>query len=351
MIFSIARKLGSSWTNLASLRIVAVASVVVTGILLGVRHVGGLQPLELVAFDQLVRLRPQATQPDPRILVVTITEADIQAQERWPFSDEVYAQLLRRLQSFNPRVIGLDVYRDLPVAPGHDALVAQLQKPNTIAVQNLDTRVETPAPPSVPAERIGFNDFPIDPDDVVRRNILFAEGETGTLYSFSLQLALAYLAAEGISPQKSNVNPDYLQLGKAVFVPLKPNSGGYQAIDAEGYQVLLNYRSSGRAIRQVSFTQVLQGEIDPSWVNDKIVLVGSVAPSLKDSFSTPYSPILQEDHKLPGVLVHSEMVSQLLDATTGDRPLFWFWPEWGEIVWIVGWISVGGILGRITYHP
>ncbi len=55
--------------------------------LLGLRYLGGLEPLELIAFDQFVRLRPSATEPDPRLLVVAITEDDIDKQQQWPISD------------------------------------------------------------------------------------------------------------------------------------------------------------------------------------------------------------------------------------------------------------------------
>ncbi|MDP8935289.1 MAG: adenylate/guanylate cyclase domain-containing protein, partial [Cyanobacteriota bacterium] len=50
----------------------AITWIVVTATLLGVRHLGWLQPLELKAFDLMVQLRPDAI-PDPRLLVVTIT--------------------------------------------------------------------------------------------------------------------------------------------------------------------------------------------------------------------------------------------------------------------------------------
>jgi len=360
MIFSVARKLGISWPHLASMPVVAIAkrgtvvsfaTIAVSIVLLGVRHLGGLQPLELIAFDQLVRLRPKETEPDPRILVITITEKDIQQQKQWPLSDKVLAQLLSKLQAGKPTVIGLDLYRNIPIEPGHNELVAQLKQPNLIAIQSINTLAGTSPPPEVPANRIGFSDLPIDQDDVIRRNVLFAESESGVLYSFSLRLALAYLEQQGIKPESSKSNPNDLQLGTAVFEKLKENSGGYQTAEADGYQILLNYRSAQNVVRQVSLSEFLYGWFDPSWVKDKIVIIGSTAPSLKDMFSTPYSPALKENHKMPGVVVHSQMVSQILDAATGKRPLFWFWSEWAEVVWIVGWIVMGGILGRITYHP
>jgi CHASE2 domain-containing sensor protein/class 3 adenylate cyclase len=360
MIFRIARKIGISRSGLANKRIVALAKrgaiaslsvVAVTVGLLGVRHQGGLQPLELAAYDQFVRLRSNTTATDPRILVVTITEQDIRSQKKWPFSDQVIAQLLSKIQAMQPAAIGLDLYRDIPIQPGQNELVAQLKQPNLIAIQNIDNVTGTPAPPAVAQERVGFNDVPIDPDNVVRRNILFAENENGTLFSFSLRLALAYLEPQGISLEDSQSHPGSPQLGKRVFLRLKENSGGYQRIEADGYQILLNYRSPGNVARQVTLKQVLDGEIEPSWVKGKIVMIGSTAPSLKDMFLTPFSPALEKNPKMPGVLVHVQMVSQLLDAASGDRPLFWFWSEWAEVVWIVGWIVMGGILGRVTFHP
>lgn len=352
MKFRFARKFAVSLPDLAGLRVVAIATIALTATLLGVRHLGILQPLELVAYDHLMRLRSKETQPDPRILVITITEQDIRQQNRWPFPDRVFAQLLQKLQSMEPAVIGLDVYRDIPIEPGHEELIAQFKQPNVIAIQNIDSLTGTPAPPSVPEEQVGFNDLPLDPDSVVRRNLLFAENDENiALYSFALRIALVYLEQQGILPQESQNPPDYLQLGQAVFVQLQENSGGYRGIEADGYQTLLNFRHPDRLARQISLNQVLSGRLDPSWVKDKIVMIGSTAPSLKDTFITPYSPTFKANPKVPGVLVHAQIASQILDATTGKRPLFWFWSESVEMLWIVGWIAIGGIVGRKTYHP
>lgn len=351
MIFKLARKVGISWPDLAGRRVVAIATIAVTSALLGVRHLGGLQSLELVAYDYLVRLRPEETEPDPRILVVTITEEDIKQQKQWPISDQVLAELLKKLQASQPRVIGLDLYRNIPVEPGHDELVDQLKQPNLIAIRRINTISGAPAPPAVSANQVGFNDFPIDLDNVVRRNLLFAEDETDALYSFSLRMALAYLSQQGLSLQDSQSHPGSPQLGNATFLQLKANSGGYQGIDARGYQILLNYHSTENVARQVPLSKVLGGQFDQSWVKDKIVIVGSTAPSLNDTFTTPYSRTIKENHKISGVVLHAQMVSQLLDAATGKRTLFWFWPEWAEVLWIAGWVLIGSILGRVTYHP
>ncbi len=54
---------------------------------------------------------------------------------------------------------------------------------------------------------------------------------------------------------------------------------------------------------------------------------------------------------MPGVVVHAQIVSQILSAVLDNRPLFWFWTEWGEILWIAGWSLVGGILAWRIHHP
>lgn len=332
--------------------VVAIASLAVTSFVLGIRQLGWLQPLELVTFDQMVRLRTDIG-PDPRLLVVGITEADLQALQRPTPSDRTLAQALEELEQHEPAAIGLDLYRDVPQEPGQTELLSRLQssKVFTVTLVGEEGEILIPAPPGVPQERVGFSDIPVDRDNVVRRNLMFASTATEEFYSFSLRLALQYLAAQNIQPQKSEKNPDYMQLSGQTFIPLDANSGGYQTNDPRGYQILLNYRSAQNVARQVSLTDVLNKEIDPSWVNNKIVLIGTTAPSSKDLFYTPFSATAQGDHQMPGILVHAQMVSQILSSALDGQPLFWFWSEWVEIVWITGWAVIGGSLAWYIRHP
>lgn len=337
--------------DLTGLKAVAIASATVASVVLGVRHLGGIQPLELMAFDRMVRLLPDTLSSDPRLLVVTITDNDIQVQKKWPLPDLVIARLLEKLRSLSPKVIGLDLYRDIPQEPGHQELAIALKKADIITIRSIDTLNGPSSPPNVPESQVGFNDLPIDPDGVVRRNLLFVATQDTALTSFSLQLALAYLKDRGISPQESQINPEYLQLGKAVFIPLKKDSGGYQNIQAEGYQVILNYRSAHNVARTIPLSEFLDRQIEPNWVKDKIVIIGSTASSLKDNFSTPYSPAEEKNPTMPGVILHAQMVSQLLDAAMGERPLYWFWSEWAEVLWIIGWTIVASSLAWWLRRP
>ncbi|NJO71361.1 MAG: EAL domain-containing protein [Oscillatoriales cyanobacterium RM1_1_9] len=276
-----------------------------------------------------------------------ITEADIRLQGQWPLSDQVIAQTLENINQYQPRAIGLDIYRDVSQPPGSQELSAALQADNVIAITLYDT---VPPPPSVPPERIGFSDLISDADNTIRRNLMFTEVNGEPLYSFSLQLSLRYLAEENLQ-LKILPNQD-LQIADTVFPQIPANFGGYQLpkSEAQGTQILINYPSTAIAER-VSLTDVLEGRLDPAQVKDRVVLIGTTAPSLKDLFPTPFSAKKTENHQMPGVLIHAQMVSQILGAVLDEQPLVWAWPQWGEILWLWVWCVVGGVLGWQFHHP
>ena len=98
--------------------------------LAAMQHFGILQELELRAFDQILLRRP-ATAIDSRIVVIGETETDIRRYGH-PLSDKVLADVLQTLEKAGARVIGVDKYRDVAVAPGTDVLNTVLQKYSNI---------------------------------------------------------------------------------------------------------------------------------------------------------------------------------------------------------------------------
>jgi CHASE2 domain-containing sensor protein len=203
-------------------------------------------------------------------------------------------------------------------------------------------------PPKLPKDRMGFSDVVVDPDGILRRHLLFMQPyhtDPCTIdHSFSVRVALHYLAAEGIKPQ--TLPGDRVQLGKTVFSPLEVNTGAYQKLDARGFQLMLNYRSSQNLARRVRLAEVLSGQVNPTWVKDRIVLIGVTAPvsNATDYFFTPYSAGEWPYQKMPGVIVQAQMVSQILSAVLDKRPLLWVWNWWGEVLWVWGWSMVGGLI-------
>ncbi|ESA32153.1 chase2 sensor protein [Leptolyngbya sp. Heron Island J] len=121
-----------------------------TLLVLLVRSLGLLQPVELLAFDRLLRSHPPEP-PDDRFLIITVSEADIQYQDRFgmprrgSLSDEALLLLWQKLKPHNPRVLGLDFYHDFAFSP---PLAAQLDD-RFIAVCEIGQTVEVDTPVSI----------------------------------------------------------------------------------------------------------------------------------------------------------------------------------------------------------
>src|SRR5574341_2142288 len=260
----------------------AVGLVIGTVTALGVlalRHGGHFQTLELAAYDWCIRQETRTAPADPRLVFITITERDIHSLGRWPLTDEVLARALGLLLQSRPRMIGLDLYRDLEVPPGYDKLEAIFKNsPQIIAVTKFaekDTDAIPPPPALRGTDQVGVNDFVMDPGGVIRRGLLeLDDGET-TAYSFALRLALGYLERDGIVPQPDASNPEYLRLGPTTLVPFEANDGGYVDADARGYQILLDYRGGRAGIKSFTLSELLSEGIEPVAIHDRIVLIGS----------------------------------------------------------------------------
>ncbi|HEY9831567.1 MAG TPA: CHASE2 domain-containing protein [Stenomitos sp.] len=349
--------------NWHQLRSLILSSIAITSLIVGVRSLGVLQPLELWAFDRFLHLRPEEA-PDRRILVITVSEADIQAQgqeeRRGSLSDKTLLQLLQKLEQYQPRAIGLDIYRDFPVSSNYPDLAARLRhsaSPLIVVCKSRDSENDPAGvspPPEIPESRLGFSDFVEDDDGVLRRHLLFMTPDPASPcranYAFSTKLAFRYLEARGISAE---FTPEgNLKLGHTIFRRLKKRTSGYQNLDSGGNQVLLNYRSNRslkKIVPQVTLTQVLSDRIDPNAIKNRVILIGVTTPSSGDLWSTPYGTGPSE--KIPGVFIQAQMVSQILSAVLDQRPLLWVWSGWGEVLWIWGWSCAGGLLALVFYRP
>ncbi len=330
------------------------SSLAITALVCGVRWLGWLESPEIQAFDLMMRSRP-AEGIDPRLLIITIDDDDLATQRQnneslmgTSISEKSLNKLLAKLNQYQPRAIGLDIYRDFK-ATDKDLITRLQQTQNLIGICKGSDRTENikgiKPPPEIPTENLGFSDFIHDRDGVIRRHLLFMNQEATSLcsapYAFSVQLASLYLRPLGI--QTKFTPKGNLQLGKTVFPNLKSRTGGYQNIDANGGQILLNYHSSKQIAEQVKLTQFLSSPINPSAIKDRIVLIGVVAKGdSPDTWPTPYGAPL--DEQMPGVLVQAHMISQILSAVQDGRPLLWVWLQWLEVVWMWGWSLVGGVL-------
>lgn len=332
---------------------VLLAAPSVTGLVLLLRFLGLLQAWEWAAYDFYLRLRPVET-VDQRIAIVGIDEADVQTMGQAIFPDQVYADAIAILSRQQPRAIGLDIYRDVPVEPGHQQLLKIFREtPNLVGIEKVigATTREVVAPPPILKDegRVAANDVMIDADNTVRRGLVSVQNANGEqAFGLGFYLALMYLDAEGI--QYNPIDQDTWQLGQTVFSPLGANEGSYVRADAGGYQLLLNYRHA--KFDTVSLTDVLEGRIPDDWGRDRIILIGAVGESLKDSFLTPKSSsLIALPEQMSGVEIHAHVTSQILSAAMEGRPLIRGWSDGAEWLWIAVWSTVGALLAWQFRHP
>ena len=331
------------WQQLQRYGYVLIALIMALFVI-GIRQLGGFQGMELKTFDRQVRHHAN-NEGLSEVVVVGITEADIRYYNNWPLSDATVAKLLEKLQTYQPEAIGLDIYRDIEHPPGRDRLLQQLSAENVYGVYDVgvDPDRNSPAPEGMPPERIGFADFVADADGVIRRNFMFASVKPNDFYSLGLRLSLQVLRNR-YGPDIFQPSAEGLTIAGKLLPTLAPNMGGYQNEDMGGYQVMLQYRTNNDAIRQVSLRDVLDGRVQPDWFRHKVVLVGTVAPSIKDIFFTPFNTASRSTPMTPGVVVHAHVVNQILSVVEGQYSLIWSWTQWQEKLWISAWCLAGGIL-------
>ena len=330
------------------------------------RAIGLWEGIELHTLDFLLRHRPIEA-ADERITIVEITEADIQALDTYPVPDDVMVQLLDKLESYKPRVIGLDLFRDLvvidpakPIAQSklaHKALLTRLQTdPKMVVIEKI---LEPPvsAPDGVPAENVGFADASLDSDGFLRQIFLAQPSDSdpeGYRLSFPLQVATKYLAAEGITPENGIVDPNAVRFGQTELFRMKDNSGGYHRQDTGNNPVvLINFRQHPEPFQQISLSQLLSEEVPAEWIKDRVVLIGMTAESTKDYVnsaalisSSRSGNSAQNPGLVPGVRVQAHAISQILSATLDNRPMIRPWDSQWEYLWII----VSGLMGLGLIH-
>lgn len=318
-----------------------VAAAAIAGNYLGVFNL-----LEWEVRDRFFLLRP-AEAIDPTIVVITIDEQDIQAAKDWPIPDGILADLLTKIADQEPRAIGLDMYRDLPEEPGHDRLVEVFQStPTLTGIEKITGNRVGPPPALAEQGQVGLADLVLDGDRKVRRSLLTAQDEQADdaiKAGLATQAALAYLGAEGINLEAVDPDRQIFQLGKVQFQPLRAQEAGYASEKLGGYQILLNWRGADEAFTSVPMREVLAGDVAADLMRDRIVLIGSIAPSTNDFFETPYSRVdgSGSQRVMPGVFVHANIASQLVQGALHGRVGIVGFSAAEQHGWIVLWTLLG----------
>ncbi|MEO0838800.1 MAG: CHASE2 domain-containing protein [Cyanobacteria bacterium J06643_5] len=326
--------------------------MVVLVVVVVLRMFGGMQSLELMFLDGMLRLRP-VERVDERVVVVGIDAEDIKLTKQYPIPDGKIAQLLTKLQTYKPRAIGLDLFKDVPVKPGSKQLTRVLQENNNIiGIEKILPPGEISPHQILSPEQVGFVDLRNDVDSKFRRYLLFTKNPKNPeedKFSLALQLVTHYFIAEGIELETGIKDQSALMIRSKELPRINHrNFGSYAGIDDGGLYSLINFRNNKKPFRVIPMRDILNNNINPQWFRNSIVLIGNRNTSAGDIFFNSAVPTLKLKGQIYGIDYHAHAVSDILSYVNDGRPMLSSWGETQEYIWIIIWGLVPIVLGRIT---
>ncbi len=308
-------------------------------LLLGLQRSPVNETLNLLFYDLITSLRPAPPGTDRPITIIGIDESDL-ATYGFPIDDQLLCEAIDQLNARGAAAIGLDIYRDQGVGPNQACLRQRFRDdPRLVSIFYV---AESIGPvPGTPAERQGFNDLVVDADGVVRRDLVHVAGQDEATVSLPLRLLEVGTGQRALRRR--------LDQGREPGPWLEPTSGGYDHLDAAGYQQMLPYRRLG-SFHRWSLQDVLgRRPIPTGQIRGHIVLIGSVAPSLRDLFPVPQTRYVLGVRQLqvPGVEIHAHRLAALMDrVTAGGRGHLRTLPGWMERTAELVAVVLGIVLGE-----
>ena len=311
------------------------------------RFLGFLESAELQTLDWLFQIR-NSEPKEERIVIVEISESDLNQFTQYPITDYELYLLLSKIQEQNPRVVGIDLYRDLTVKPeyqqGEIKLNNFLESPFNNNIIGIEKTIDSPDNPKVLPHpifkkygQIASVDTILDRDSRVRRAIIAPDPiSRPELASLNYILAAFYLEKEGIGQQDLLDNASIINR----------NTGGYAHIDSGGDQIFLNYISPPDNFTNVKAFDVIKGKIPKNLLQDKIVIICTKTQSFPDIFYTPFmeknriSPI-----EIYGGYIQANATSQLISSALDNRPLIKVLPVATEYIVIALFIAGTNLWG------
>lgn len=341
------------WAALIAMSLVAVYSLIPNALYAVVEH--GF-------YDQLILLSPKIKR-EQRIVLVDIDEQSLAAVGAWPWSRQTMSQLLQQLtEHYRVALLGVDI-----VFPEHkdgDAALKQaLQSPRLILGQVLDFAQPSenqvgqladliPAPFASTAIAAGYiaNHPALLSDQIQAGHIsptLDSDGKVRRVYPIACMTQTCTLALSLRMYQVLNGGDRQLSLvmlADAMRLPL--NTADYLDLPLDAEQALLiPFRVA--SFEYITASEVLNGRVALSQLENRLVILGSTALGLGDHVATAI------DNLTPGMEIHAQLLASALDrrfiqpvALSAPRLfgasllialLFWIW-RWhaprGQILWM-----------------
>ena len=308
-------------------------------VLVLLRSTGLAQTVDLVFYDLITSQRPAASGKDTPITLIGIEESDIQ-RFGWPIDDGLFCQAFDRLNSTGVDVIGLDIYRDKGVGEQQQCLRDRFRdEPTLVSIFNVASGIGPV--PGTPPERQSYNDLSLDADGILRRDLVHVTGQDEATVSFAMRVMEVATGDKSLRQA--------MDAGTFEDAWLSADGGGYHnEVDAGlGLQRLLRFREP-LSYPLYSLAELIDGDIPDTAIKDRIVLIGSTAPSLRDLFNVPHTRFRREQEvfQVSGVEIHANRVATLLDHRNNNLAIGWIMPGWGNLLLVAFCMALGLLLGE-----
>ncbi|MBL8260547.1 MAG: EAL domain-containing protein [Candidatus Competibacteraceae bacterium] len=280
-------------------------------------HAEALYRWDFLIYDW--NLAAWSRSPPDDIVIVAIDEQSLRQLGRWPWSRRTHAALVRKLSEAGAKAIALDIVFAEPDAtdPSADeelaaalaasgrAVLPVLGELNRAGGQLVET---LPLPILANAVAgIGHVSVDLDPDSIARSVYLKA----GLGSPFWPTLALALLESAKVS------------IGEPLPGQRAGGAGGPSPLPSSpyvwrrDYRVLIPFAGPPGHFRHFSYSEVLEGKVNPASFRDRYVLVGSTASGMDDALPTPVSGLTRP---MSGVEFNANVLDALRQGLT-IRPL------------------------------
>lgn len=344
--------------------------------------------LRLLGFDTFQLMAPRTYDPDLPVRIVDIDDASLERIGQWPWPRSIMAELTRKLAESGAAVIGYDVIMpepDRPVADsikrlprssavdqvlamleqlpsGDEALAAAIaEAPVVLGFIGADRKGALPlqlagfafagddpsqfvpafpgAVASLPmlqekAKGSGSLNWVPEHDQIIRRLPLLVRVADKIYPSLAAESIRVAQGASTMVVKSSGASGEEAFGSKTGVVAVRV---GAMEIPTDGNgQVWIHFTPADRR-RFVSAADVLEGKVDPSEIEGRIVLIGTSAAGLFDLRTTPL------DAAVPGVEVHAQAIEQIVLGSHLRRPDF---ATGAELVVIV---LFGALLATVVY--
>lgn len=307
-------------------------------LLLGLRQSLVAEEVDLQLYDLITWMRPRPLRRPSPLILIGISELDLAAY-RWPIDDRLLCEAIAILSRDGATAIGLDLYRDIGVGPQQECLRQEARgNPRLVSIFNVAEAIRPI--PGTPVQRQAFNDLVVDPDGVVRRDLVHVSGQDSATVGLPLRLVQIARSLPWL--------PKGVEDGRLPGHWLSADSGGYERLDAAGFQQMLPFRKPG-SLPIWSLAELLNGSVPASAVRGRIVLIGSTAASLRDTFLVPQSRYISRasQYVMPGMEVHGQRVLALLDRLDRRDQGIRVLPDWTEKLLLPAALLLGVLLGEL----